>query len=75
MTDILQDLVSAVAEIEAGIRNTMGGTELHLLLSRAVDEIDRIRKANVDMGWQLNPDRMGGQFTREEIERNWDGWR
>ena len=44
MTDILQDLASAVAEIEDGIRNTMGGTELHLLLSRAVDEIDRLRK-------------------------------
>lgn len=38
-------------------------------------EIDRLRKANIDMGWQLNPDRMGGQFTREETERNWDGWR
>jgi hypothetical protein len=75
MTDILQDLAGAVAEIEGGIRNTMGGTELHLLLSRAVDEIEHLRKANVDMGWQLNPDRMGGQFTREEIERNWDGWR
>lgn len=75
MTDILQDLESVVAEIEGGIRNTMGGTELHLLLSRAVDEIERLRKANIDMGWQLNPDRMGGQFTREETERNWDGWR
>ena len=75
MTDILQDFASAVAEIEDGIRNTMGGTELHLLLSRAVDEIDRLRKANIDMGWRLNPDRMGGQFTREETERNWDGWR
>lgn len=38
-------------------------------------EIERLRKANSDMGWQLNPDRMGGQFTREETERNWDGWR
>lgn len=75
MTDILQDLAGAVAEIEHGIRNTMGGTELHLLLSRAVDEIERLRKANSDMGWRLNPDRMGGQFTREETERNWDGWR
>lgn len=24
------------------------------------------------MGWKLNPDRMGGQFTEEE--RNRDGW-
>lgn len=75
MTDILQDLADTVAEIEDGIRNTMGGTELHLLLSRAVGEIERLRKANSDMSWQLNPDRMGGQFTREETERNWDGWR
>ncbi len=37
-------------------------------------EIERLRKENSDMGWKLNPDRMGGQFTREEIERNWDGW-
>lgn len=25
-----------------------------------------------DMGWRLNPDRMGGQFTDEERGR--DGW-
>lgn len=25
-----------------------------------------------DMGWRLNPDRMGGQFTDEEHGR--DGW-
>lgn len=41
---------------------------------RAVNEIERLRKANSDMSWELNPDRMGGQFTREETERNWDGW-
>lgn len=25
-----------------------------------------------DMGWRLNPDRMGGQFTEEE--KNQNGW-
>lgn len=35
-------------------------------------EIERLRKLNSDMGWQLNPDRMGGQFTEEEKNRN--GW-
>lgn len=35
-------------------------------------EIERLRKANIDMGWQLNPDRMGGQFTEEEKNRS--GW-
>jgi hypothetical protein len=38
------------------------------------DRVAELEKQNIDMGWQLNPDRMGGQFTREEIERNWDEW-
>ncbi len=37
------------------------------------DEIKRLQKVNSDMGWRLNPDRMGGQFTEEE--KNRDGWR
>ena len=39
------------------------------LYHEAADEIERLRKAISDMGWQLNPDRMGGQFTEEEIKR------
>lgn len=74
MTDILQDLAGAVAEIEDGIRNTMSGTELYLLLSRAVGEIERLRKSNSDMGWQLNPDRMGGSFSEWETNRRGDEW-
>jgi len=49
--------------------------ELIIIVMDLQDEIERLRKANIDMGWQLNPDRMGGQFTREEIERKWHGWR
>jgi len=49
--------------------------DLAIQFMRLESEIERLRKANIDMGWQLNPDRMGGQFTREETERNWDGWR
>ena len=69
MSDILQDLSNAVVEIEDDIRNAMSGTELYLLLSRAVGEIDRLRKHNVELGWELNPDRSGGQFTQEELNR------
>ena len=32
-------------------------------------KVSRLEAAVVDMGWQLNPDRMGGQFTDEEIAR------
>ena len=44
--------------------------EIWLLQNR----IKHLEKANSDMGWQLNPDRMGGQFTQEEINRR-DEWR
>jgi flagellar biosynthesis/type III secretory pathway chaperone len=29
------------------------------LLEEAADEIEKLRKSNSDMGWALNPDRMG----------------
>lgn len=48
--------------------------ELIIMVMNLQDENERLRKANYEMSWQLNPDRMGGQFTREETERNWDGW-
>lgn len=38
------------------------------------ERIAQLEDRVTDMGWRLNPDRMGGQFTREETERNWDGW-
>ena len=76
MTDILQDLANVVAQIGDGKADsdTLDIRSIYILLSRAVDEIERLRKANSDMGWQLNPDRMGGQFTQEEINRSEEGW-
>lgn len=35
-------------------------------------DIERLRDTNSEMGWRLNPDRMGGQFTEEEKNRS--GW-
>ena len=43
------------------------------VIDRLNRENDRLREANSAMGWELNPDRMGGQFTEEEINRG-DGW-
>lgn len=48
--------------------------ELIIMVMNLQDENERLRKENYEMGWKINPDRMGGQFTREETERNWDGW-
>jgi hypothetical protein len=74
MSDILQDLANVVAEIDDGEADsdTLDISTIYILLSRAVGEIERLRKANSDMGWQLNPDRSGGQFTEEEKNRS--GW-
>jgi hypothetical protein len=35
-------------------------------------KVSRLEDRVSDMGWKLNPDRMGGQFTEEERSR--DGW-
>jgi hypothetical protein len=79
MTDIIQDLADVLADMDDGIPRDLTQRELYLLLSRAVGaidsrdrEIERLREANSDMGWRLNPDRMGGQFTEEEKNRS--GW-
>ena len=72
MKDVLVELNETVREIQSGIRNTMCGDELLMMLFRSAEEIKRLRNANSDMGWRLNPDRMGGQFSEEERGR--DGW-
>ena len=77
MSDILQDLADVLANMDDGV--VIVSRDLYLLLHRAAGAIDsrnreiaRLRQANSDMGWQLNPDRMGGQFTEEEKNRS--GW-
>ena len=36
-------------------------------------EITELRQQNSDLGWQNNPDRMGGSFSQDEIDNT--GWR
>ena len=36
------------------------------------NRVSQLEDQNTEMGWRLNPDRMGGQFTEEERNRN--GW-
>lgn len=70
MKDILVELNETVCEIQSGVRNIMCGDELLMMLFRSAEEIKRLRDSNSDMGWRLNPDRMGGQFTEEERGRD-----
>lgn len=61
MTDILIRLNTTLEEVMNGTRNILAGDELKLLLFNAAHEIERLRRVNSDLGWQVNPDRMGGQ--------------
>lgn len=36
--------------------------------------VAQLEEQNTEMGWRLNPDRMGGQFTEWEINRRGDEW-
>ena len=48
--------------------------ELVIEIWRLRNLVAKLEEHNTDMGWRLNPDRMGGQFTQEEINRR-DEWR
>jgi hypothetical protein len=61
MTDVLKQLTDTLEEVVTGKRNMMAGDELKRLLFNAVYEIERLRRVNSDLSWQVNPDRMGGQ--------------
>jgi len=47
--------------------------DLVMEIWRLQKRVAQLEKHNTDMGWRLNPDRMGGQFTQEEINRR-DEW-
>jgi hypothetical protein len=74
MNDINQDIANFLAKIDEGEleQDDLDPSTIYIMLNRAVGEIERLRKINNDLSWELNPDRSGGQFTKEEINRT--GW-
>jgi hypothetical protein len=48
--------------------------DLVMEIWRLRSRVATIEAHNTEMGWRLNPDRMGGQFTQEEINRG-NEWR
>ena len=51
---------------------TLEKQDLIIKIWHLQDRVAQLEEQNTEMGWRLNPDRMGGQFTEEE--KNWDGW-
>jgi len=80
MTDIKNEIAGILAEIED--KEFMCDPQrIYMILTIACsklhkyeEEIKRLREHNTEMGWRLNPDRMGGQFTEWEINRRGDEW-
>lgn len=80
MTDIKIEIADILAEIDDKEfvydpqRIYMVLTLAAMKLRKYENEIKRLNDQNTEMGWRLNPDRMGGQFTQEEINRR-DEWK
>lgn len=75
MTDVLNTITGFLKRINIDEVEEIFDEDplkIYNMLSQAADEIERLREVNSDMGWRLNPDRMGGQFTEEEKNRT--GW-
>lgn len=51
---------------------TLEKRDLIIEIWKLRDRVDKLEEQNIEMGWRLNPDRMGGQFTEEEKNRT--GW-
>jgi hypothetical protein len=47
----------------------MNRCELLAEIMHLQDEVELLKKDSINLGWILNPDRMGGQFTVEELNR------
>lgn len=47
--------------------------KLYAYIMKLEQEVSKLRDKSVEDSWKLNPDRMGGQFTQEEIDRSRNG--
>jgi hypothetical protein len=48
----------------------------HTVARYIANKFSEIKNTSVAESWENNPDRMGGQFTDEEMTRGWgsEGW-
>ena len=52
----------------------MNKQDLVQLIWELSNEVKQLRDVNIEQGWRLNPDRMGGAFASSERRRA-DEWR
>lgn len=71
---LIEDLMSLAeglgAESEASDVVLQAIARIQSQAGRIID----LTESNSEMGWRLNPDRMGGQFSPDEYARARDEW-
>jgi hypothetical protein len=66
MNNIIEDLKEVMIKMEEGKESR---EEVYSLFMRCLAELTIIKSKQAADSWANNPDRMGGQFTDEEINR------
>lgn len=73
---IKSETVARVDEIIAKLDESDGMFVLQMMhkIIELQNKIKRQDERLTEYSWTVNPDRMGGQFTQEEIDRSRGGW-
>jgi hypothetical protein len=71
-TKLERDLFDLAEMLGVGTKNSDICLRAIKKIQQLEGEVVDLTAKNTDMGWRLNPDRMGGQFTEEEKRRS--GW-
>ena len=79
--DVLNSLIDKTQEtghkyaLMAGLFELLSlGEKVQGLAQLENDEIEKRISRDIEIGWTLNPDRSGGAFTQEEIDRSRGDW-
>lgn len=74
LTQLEEDLFDLAEKLGVGTH----ASDVCLRAIRKIQELEGevtdLTAKNTDMGWRLNPDRMGGQFSEWETNRRGDEW-
>ena len=73
--ELIEDLMSLAEGLGAGSEASDVVLQAVARIESQAGRIIDLQAHNSEMGWRLNPDRMGGQFTPEERFRSRDEWR
>jgi len=73
---LIEELMTLSEGLGIGSRNSDLVVQTIARIRSLEGRIADLEESNSEMGWRLNPDRMGGAFSEDEIARSrGDTWR